>query len=312
MSAALPEATNDDTAAEVQIRRSATWMIAAFAAVGTALAGSLTLQTLSDFTGHWGWLVAAGLAFLGAMYGIAVAIGATAELLLPVLYTYQDAKTDVSNPTLNRPNPLWFGMSNTPSQAMDDLRTQLGKVQTAATEADRIAAQTAATKLKNGLENWIKWRQLQKLDETYKRVMPKIKRGVLYATLGALSFAGFRALAADPMNDLVEREKDVVKREKEVAAKEATPTELFSYPVAATWTPKPNSAEGCPSGTPVKVNILSMSKVPTSPVNPTLVTEADLVTLDGPEGCVGRYLTFRPAVNELTIPQQEIKVDPNK
>lgn len=133
---AAPAATGSDLLRSNidQLRATAKWIIAAYAAVGAALAGGSQLSSLGAIHGQRLILAAAGALF--AFVGIAVAIGAVVKVLTPEQTDLSELTPSSSVGTrVSRDPSLLLGQA----PSLEDLRSDYLKALTAFAEARQLS-----------------------------------------------------------------------------------------------------------------------------------------------------------------------------
>lgn len=191
-------------------RRSAEWMLAAFAAIGTVITASVTLGQLSSTDGVW-WLMLIALAGYGlAMVGVFTAIIANAELIGPVTYSMADLRSDTE--IYEKQNPDAFGTLGSAKEADDVKGRALSTLRTSTDPNDRASAEIDYAIASGALTRFLQTRALERLKTRYTSTMEHIKRGAMYTALGVGVFVG--AVSFPTAHD--RRESAVLKREDEV------------------------------------------------------------------------------------------------
>lgn len=223
--ASLPEASDSSAEPAAQLRRSAAWMLAAFAAVGSVLFAGLTLTSLKDIPGGWMWAALVG--FIVAITGVFYAITNAARILAPVIYTTTEAIADTKDRRFNLPNPALFGTLNTPSGAFARLRALQGRISRESAPTARAALLTEEANVQRAIGRWMDFRALQKLQAAADDVKIRIRDGAILTTVGALLFAFAAAQDTVPeqvtaLRALAEREAKVTAREAKANARDAT------------------------------------------------------------------------------------------
>lgn len=326
-----PDVTAADTKPDVQIRRTAVWMIMAFTAVGTVLASGITLSALSKFIGNPYVILLSAVLFIIAIVFIILSIGKLVDILLPSKYGISEFLAD--RPNLTQEDLILFGTSGSPKGAYDKLEAKIDKLKNQGdtlTDNQISEIKSDITKLREMLNIWITWKQNDLLSNQFNDIKISLARYALVigacavgvAVLGTFDSAKLNELnqkdqeRKDTDKKLTERETRLNEREAKLKEKELviqaqvkTPIELVTLPIVGSWVPSTTyKSPTCkPEMKGQRVSVSSVASVPTSVIDPTLVTELKIIPLTG--SCIGQLLTIRSKDGSVVAEQKSLELN---